>query len=228
VRHLLFEQRLRPFLGFAGTIHPDNGDCRTWMDQPGRVDSELHQLIRKMHNWPARRSILGTPSHGWKLRMAIDDEEMRSPTAACLEWLEKQPLVIQPDIAVLTAMLLPDRTILTSVTEDPVGYVRDWLSHPSDDAVCVGRAVTFRALVDFAIGRHFSPDGHEKAIHSLAAAAQQERFAGFREPSDGPSQRQFCDAWTHSSKEWEALKGLELDDAYLHRYIDRSLRHFRP
>lgn len=154
----------------------------------------------------------------------MSDNELKPPLEACIKWLERQPPVIELDIAALVAMMLPPREHHDAnfYESDLVGFLKQWLSEPMSKIFQVSRALHFRTIIDFTFIKHFSREGHESALHSMLTAVQDERFADLREHAER-MQRDFrfrVAIWERAKSEWDQLKDNELSDARLYDYRD--------
>jgi hypothetical protein len=153
------------------------------------------------------------------------------PLLAILSWFDAQPPEVQETIAHLVLMHLPEivdqlygseRLIFISDTKGLVLKLRQWLQpheldRPRDD---VGKAVIFRALVDFSCQNRFTKkgwddfDGDQTAIREQADV---ENIKDIADMADELIQRLPFRAalWLKAGRSWEQLCAGDLSDPAL-------------
>jgi hypothetical protein len=147
----------------------------------------------------------------------------RAPLEAFREWYLNQPEEVQDMVAVQTLVRIPrfdsgDFDILLRPKDTFLAYLGNVSTRPSES---VAEVLLIRAIVDFAVMRHFGQaDWELKEDQNREIADDLEREHGPNPMSDKlrnlikdfPHRKQL---WFQSSNTWRVLKGGELADEFL-------------
>jgi hypothetical protein len=151
------------------------------------------------------------------------DQHPHDPLSAAVAWLDAQPPDVQYHLALFVMMHIHGVGLFEK-TQDCVAALREWLlaDGQGDQMVTTGKAVMFRALVNFSCRHFFTKKGwdaieaHNAALRERAAAKGQENIVNLvtRMLQEKPFRAAL---WLKAARSWEELCAGVLSDAALER-----------
>ena len=141
----------------------------------------------------------------------------KNPLLAIQNWLDSEPLEVQQTIAMFVIRHLP-RPEGEGLPLDFDATLREWLQART---AIIGRAVIFRALVNFTCLGRFTKEGWAEAAAQITEAREYFRRAGAGENLVNQAtrmleQKPFREAmWLRAARSWERLCAGDLSDAAL-------------
>jgi len=148
----------------------------------------------------------------------------RDPISAIVSWLDAQPPEVKDTIAILVMMRLPEFELFSHHL-NILPELYKWLQEDERDRLLVttGKAVIFRALVNFTCRRHFSKEGWDEMtgdnawIKDQVAGEGQEDVANMAATLlQGVPFRKAL--WLKAARSWEQLCANDLSDEALARF----------
>ncbi len=152
--------------------------------------------------------------------------KQQHPFEAIIEWYDSLPPDLRQTVSIMALMLIPELVVPEGTMYEDAGeaLLRRWLSPEQRRANdVVGKALTFRAIIDFK-GRNFFSKERQVANDRMRAGLAEQ----FRENNDPEFAAKFAHSneqsplrnahWTKAGESWKRLCASALSDAALEEY----------